>query len=93
VVTLGQLRWRLARKLVGPFVTLPEREGVWIVMKNADASTATTVEADKFRLKTASSLNPVRFASAGTADEIVAGFARYQPSRRTGRFVGTVKYR
>jgi hypothetical protein len=28
---MTRLRWRLARWLVGPFITFPDRKGVWIV--------------------------------------------------------------
>ena len=89
-MTTGQLRYRLARRLVGPFVTLPEREGVWVVVKSADGSTTATYEADKFRIKTG--ITPHRDLSKTFGGDN-ATFERYGFLTRWGRFVGTVKYR
>ena len=84
-LSIHALRRRIARWLVGPFVTLPEREGVWIVFRNANASTIMTIEADKFRLKSGINL------SRNIYDDSLAAYIGN--SRRWGRFVGTVKYR
>lgn len=74
----ARLRWRLARWLVGPFVTLPERDGVWIVQRWTGGWT-TTYEADRFRLKMCAS-----YGSLHEYDDLPT------PSTR-GRFAGTVK--
>jgi hypothetical protein len=74
------LRHRIARRLVGPFVTLPDQDGVWIVMRWVGDFTA-VYEADKFRLKMCSDL-----PSLNEYDDLPT------PSTR-GRFAGTVKVR
>jgi hypothetical protein len=76
----ASLRHRLARRLVGPFVTLPDQDGVWIVMRWVGDFTA-VYEADKFRLRMCADL-----PSLNEYDDL--------PRRSTrGRFAGTVKVR
>lgn len=73
------IRAKLARWLVGPFVTLPERRGVWVVMRPDDGKWLVVYEADKFRLRMCASL-----PSLNEYDDLPT------PSTR-GRFAGTVK--
>lgn len=73
-------RVKLARWLIGPFVTLPDRDGVWIVQR-FEGGFSYTVEADRFRLRMCSDLPPLN-----EYDDLPT------PSTR-GRFAGTVKVR
>jgi hypothetical protein len=75
-----RLRYRIARRLVGPFVTLPDKDGVWIVHRWV-GDFSVVYEADKFRLKMCSDL-----PSLNEYDDLPT------PSTR-GRFAGTVKVR
>jgi hypothetical protein len=77
---MTRLRWRLARWLVGPFITFPDRDGVWIVQW-CEGGWSYTVEADRFRLRMCSDL-----PSLNEYDDLPT------PSTR-GRFAGTVKVR
>jgi hypothetical protein len=80
---IGRLRQRLARVLVGPFVTIPEQKGVWIVMRPDDGPWLVMYQADQFRLKMRTKL-----PSFDDMDPLEFG-----RSHTTGRFVGTVKLR
>ena len=84
---LRKLRYRLAHWLVGNFVELPFREGIWVVTQNATGNVKTIWEADKFRLKITNSLSRKVYGDPDAIDRT------YGWSGRTGRFVGTVKYR
>jgi hypothetical protein len=77
------LRWRIARWLVGPFVTIPERNGVWIVQR-FEGGWSVVIEADKFRLRMQTPL--MSFRVDDPAHPIDRGEAYIR-----GRFVGTVK--
>ena len=78
-----RLRRRIARWLVGPFVTLPDRNGVWVVQRFGGGTSA-TIEADAFRL---------RIGTAAMANDITGVSARTMSAPVRGRFVGTVKGR
>ena len=83
---MKRFRHRLARWLVGPFVLdIPEREGVWIVSRMASGYVVSIYEADKFRLKMTNNLSRKWYGDPDSIDRM------YGLSRRTGRFVGTVK--
>lgn len=75
---MTRLRWRIACWLVGPFVTIPDRNGVWIVQR-FEGGWSVTTEADTFRMKLTS-----RVPSFDKPFD-------YDAPVTTGRFVGTVK--
>lgn len=75
-----RLRWRLAHWLVGPFVTIPDRNGVLIV-QHFEGGWSVVYEADRFRLRMCTSL-----PSLNEYDDTPT------PATR-GRFAGTVKVR
>lgn len=84
---MSRWRYRLARWLVGHYVQLPERAGVWVVQQFGDnAEWSVVTEADKFRMRLQSNLKPYTFGDGGSRS-----YRDYGRSRRTGRFVGTVK--
>lgn len=78
------MRYRLARLLVGNFVRLPDHDGVFIVQQFTGPRRWHVIyEAATFRLKIRHHLP--------SYDEDPADRFEYRPSRRVGRFVGTVK--
>lgn len=80
---MRRIRWRLARLLVGSFVTLPSKDGVWIVTQFADGRGHAVIEAESFRLRMSTKLNG--YDIPGPA------FTGFRPAETTGRFVGTVR--
>lgn len=80
------IRWRLARALVGPFVNIPERDGVWVVVHMDGGSGLLVIEAERFRLKSTSRLQPLDYDRSSPSFD-------FRPSRTFTRFVGTVKAR
>lgn len=80
-------RRRLARWLVGPYVTLPERDGVWIVARMDDGTGLAIWEADRFRLKSTTNLRALDY------DREATSFRDFGRSGTFTRFVGTVKGR
>jgi hypothetical protein len=76
---MTHLRYRIARWLVGPFVTLPDKDGVWVVMRWVGDYTA-VYQTDRFRLRMCASYPPDEHDD--------------NPTRSLrGRFAGTVKVR
>ena len=82
---MTRFRYRLARWLIGPFVNIPERDGVWIVQRIDGGTGTLLIEADRFRLKMVNNLRRKVYDDSAVD-------RTYGLSRRTGRFVGTVKY-
>ena len=80
-----KLRNRLARWLVGPFVTIPDRSGVWVVQRFGPDSHM-VFEADKYRLRTG-----IDITRDGITGLSISALERLGAARRWGRFVGTVK--
>ena len=84
---MNTLRRRLARALVGPFVNIPERDGVWVVARMDGGSGLMVVEAARFRLKSTTRLRALDY------DSTTPSFRDFGRSAAFTRFVGTVKAR
>ena len=77
---MKRLRWRVARWLVGPFVQIPEEQGVWIVQR-FEGGWHALIRAKTFRLKMSTRLRS--FDDLKPID--------WDAPSTTGRFVGTVE--
>lgn len=83
-LALDRFRYRLARWLVGPFVNIPEQDGVWIIARVEGGTGTMILHTERFRLKSTTNLRALDYPRKSFSIE------DFDRSRTFTRFVGTV---